>query len=93
MAENGCCVICAPTIGNLRIAVDFPGYTTQRPLRIRVEHAAALTGQGAAIERLRQEIVDELRGLLNFAPSVEMVPPDIFGRLGIQKIALIVRES
>jgi phenylacetate-CoA ligase len=81
------------TTGNLRIVADFPGYTTQRPLRIRVEHAVALTGQGAAIERLRQELADKLRGLLNFAPSVEMVPPDTFEKPGIQKIALIERES
>ena len=81
------------TTGNLRIVADFPGYTTQRPLRIRVEHTAALAGQGAAIERLGQEIADKLRGLLNFAPAVEMVPPDTFEKPGIQKIALIVRES
>ncbi len=81
------------TTGNLRIVADFPGYTTQRPLRIRVEHAAALAGDGAAIERLRQEIAEKLRGLLNFAPAVEMVGPDTFEKPGIQKIALIVRES
>jgi phenylacetate-CoA ligase len=81
------------TTGNLRIVADFPGYTTQRPLRIRVEHAAALAGDGAAIERLRQEIAEKLRGLLNFAPAVEMVEPDTFEKPGIQKIALIVRES
>jgi phenylacetate-CoA ligase len=81
------------TTGNLRIVADFPGYTTQRPLRIRVEHGAALAGQGAAIERLRQEIAEKLRGLLNFAPAVEMVEPDTFEKPGIQKIALIVRES
>jgi phenylacetate-CoA ligase len=80
------------TTGNLRIVADFAGYTTQRPLRIRVEHAAALDGDGAAIERLRQEITAKLRGLLNFAPSVEMVEPDTFEKPGIQKIALIVRE-
>lgn len=81
------------TTGNLRIVADFPGYTTQRPLCIRVEHAAALAGQGAAIEQLRHEIADKLRGLLNFAPSVEMVLPDTFEKPGIQKIALIVREN
>ena len=57
------------------------------------ESAAALTGQGAAIERLRQEMADELRGLLNFAPSMEMVPPDTFEKLGIRKDTLIVREN
>jgi hypothetical protein len=29
------------TTANLRIIADFPGYTTQRPLRIKVEHGAA----------------------------------------------------
>jgi phenylacetate-CoA ligase len=81
------------TSGNLRIVADFPGYTTQRPLRIRVEHGLALAGDGAGIERLRQEISERLRGLLNFAPAVEMVPPDTFEKPGIHKIALIVREE
>jgi phenylacetate-CoA ligase len=81
------------TSGNLRIVADFPGYTTQRPLRIKVEHGSALAGDGVAIERLRQEISERLRGLLNFAPAVEMVPSDTFEKPGIHKIALIVREE
>ncbi|MBI4268974.1 MAG: phenylacetate--CoA ligase family protein [Candidatus Rokubacteria bacterium] len=81
------------TTGNLRIVADFAGHTTQRPLRIKVEHGPALAGDGAAIERLRQEIAERLRGLLNFAPAVEMVPPDTFEKPGVQKVALIVRED
>ncbi len=81
------------TTGNLRIVADFPGYTTQRPLRIKVEHGAPLAGAGGAIERLRQEIAERLRGLLNFAPAVEMVAPDTFEKPGIHKVALIVREA
>ena len=81
------------TTGNLRIVADFPGYTTQRPLRIKVEHGPALAGDGAAIEQLRQELAERLRGLLNFAPAVEMVPPDTFEKPGIHKVALIVREG
>ena len=80
------------TTGNLRIVADFEGYTTQRPLPIKVEHGPVLAGDGAAIERLRQEVAERLRGLLNFAPAVEMVPPDTFEKPGIQKVALIVRE-
>jgi phenylacetate-CoA ligase len=81
------------TTGNLRIVADFPGYTTQRPLPIRVEYGPGLAGDGAAIERLRQELGERLRGLLNFAPAVEMVPPDTFEKPGIHKVALIVREG
>jgi phenylacetate-CoA ligase len=81
------------TTGNLRIVADFPGYTTQRPLRIKVEHGTALAGDGAALERLRQEVAERLRGLLNFAPAIELVPPDTFEKPGIHKIALIVREQ
>ena len=81
------------TTGNLRIVADFPGYTTQRPLRIKVEYAPGLAGDGGAIERLRQELGERLRGLLNFAPAVEMVPPDTFEKPGIHKIALIVRDN
>jgi phenylacetate-CoA ligase len=80
------------TTGNLRIVADFPGHTTQRPLRIKVEHGPALAGRGGEIERLRQEVGERLRGLLNFAPAIEMVPPDTFEKPGIQKVALIVRE-
>lgn len=81
------------TTGNLRIIADFPGYTTQRPLRIKVEHGTVVAGDGAAIERLRQELAERLRGLLNFAPAVEMVLPDTFEKPGIHKIALILREQ
>lgn len=81
------------TTGNLRIIADFPGHTTQRPLRLRVEHGPALTGRGAEIERLGQEVAGRLRGLLNFAPTVEMVPPDTFEKPGVHKVALIVREA
>jgi phenylacetate-CoA ligase len=81
------------TTGSLRIVADFPGHTTQRPLRIRVEHGLALAGRGDEIERLRQELSARLRGLLNFAPAVEMVPPDTFEKPGVQKVALIVREE
>ncbi len=80
------------TTGNLRIIADFPGHTTQRPLRIRAEHGEGLAGKGEEIERLRSEISALLRGLLNFAPAVEMVPPNTFEKPGIHKVALIVRE-
>jgi phenylacetate-CoA ligase len=81
------------TTGNLRVVADFPGHTTQRPLRIRVEHGAALAGRDDEIERLRQEVSQRLRGLLNFAPAVEMVEPDTFEKPGVHKVALIVREQ
>jgi phenylacetate-CoA ligase len=81
------------TTGNLRIVADFPGHTTQRPLRIRVEYGLALAGRRDDIERLRQELSQRLRGLLNFAPAVEMVAPDTFEKPGVHKVALIVREE
>lgn len=81
------------TSGNLRIVADFPGHTTQRPLRIQVEYGPPLAGRGDEIERLRQELSERLRGLLNFAPAVEMVPPDTFEKPGVQKVALIAREE
>ncbi len=81
------------TTGSLRIVADFPGHTTQRPLRIRVEHGEELAGSPDAIERLRLEVADRLRGLLNFAPAVEMVAPNTFEKPGIHKVALIVRET
>ena len=81
------------TTGNLRIVADFPGHTTQRPLRIKVEYGPSFAGRGEGIERLRQELSERLRGLLNFAPAVEMAPPDTFEKPGVHKVALIVREA
>jgi phenylacetate-CoA ligase len=60
---------------------------------IRVEHGRALAGRGDEIERLRFEVSQRLRGLLNFAPAVEMVKPDTFEKPGVHKVALIVREQ
>jgi len=81
------------TTGNLRIIADFPCHTTQRPLRIKVEYGEALAGKGEEIERLRAELSARLHGLLNFAPAVEMVPPNTFEKPGVHKVSLIVREG
>lgn len=81
------------TTGNLRIIADFRGHTTQRPLGIKVEYGEGLSGEREAIEQLRAEVSQRLRGLLNFAPAVEMVPPNTFEKPGIHKVALIVREG
>lgn len=61
--------------------------------RIRVEYGPALAGRGDDIERLRQEVSQRMRGLLNFAPAVEMVAPDTFEKPGVHKVALVVRED
>jgi len=39
------------------------------------------------------ELSERLRGLLNFAPAVKMMPPDTFEKSGVRKVALIVREK
>lgn len=81
------------TTGALRVVADFPGHTTQRPLRIKVEYGPGLAGQKDEIARLGDEVAGRLRGLLNFASAVEMVAPDTFEKPGVQKVALIVREG
>jgi phenylacetate-CoA ligase len=81
------------TTGALRVVADFPGHTTQRPLRIKVEYGPALAGRPDEIARLGDEVAGRLRGLLNFAPAVEMVAPNTFEKPGVQKVALIVREG
>lgn len=81
------------TTGMLRIVADFVGHTTQKPLRIKVEHGEALRGRPEEIARLADEIAERLRGLLNFVPAVEMVTPNTFEKPGVQKVALIVREE
>lgn len=77
------------TTGLMKIIADFPGHTTQKPLRIKIEH-----GPGVApgeVPHLSDELCHKLQSLLVFRPEIEMVPPDTLDKPGVQKVALIER--
>jgi len=77
------------TTGELRIRADFEGHTTQRPLRVAVEHAADLPAEEQ--ERLRSDVEARLRGALNIKAVVELLAEGALERPGVQKVALIER--
>lgn len=77
------------TTGELRLLVDFPGHSTQRPLKVRVEHGEDLD-EGARQE-LRAAIEERGRSALNVKLEVELAPPGSLGTPGVAKVALIER--
>jgi phenylacetate-CoA ligase len=77
------------TTGLMKVIVDFPGHTTQHPLKLKVEY-----GPGVALQevpQLREELSKKLQSLLAFRPEIEMVPPDSLEKPGVQKVSLIER--
>jgi len=77
--------------GAIKVVVDFPGHTTQRPLRVKVEHGHGVTS--ADRPALVAELERRLREALAFRPVVELVPPDTFEKPGVQKVSLIERVT
>lgn len=77
------------TTGEMRIVVDFPGHSTQRPLPVRVEHGAGVAE--AELPRLRETIEIRGRSALNVRLAVELVPPGSLGAPGAAKVPLIER--
>lgn len=77
--------------GELRIRPDFDGHTTQRPLPVAIEHAAGLSDEEC--QQLTRDAEARLRGALNIKAAVQLVPEGTLERPGLQKVALIERES
>ncbi len=77
------------TTGAIKVVVDFPGHTTQQPLRVKVEHGSGVAT--AELPALKAELERRLREALAFRPVVELVPPDTFEKPGVQKVSLIER--
>jgi phenylacetate-CoA ligase len=77
------------TTGAIKVVVDFPGHTTQQPLRVKVEHGAGVAP--AELPALKAELERRLREALAFRPVVELVPPDTFEKPGVQKVSLTER--
>ncbi len=79
------------TTGAIKVVVDFPGHTTQQPLRVKVEHGPGVAA--AELPALKAELERRLREALVFRPVVELVPPDTFEKPGVQKVSLIERVT
>jgi phenylacetate-CoA ligase len=77
------------TTGAIKVIADFAGHTTQRPLRVKVEHGPGVAK--AELPALQAEVERKLREALAFRAIVEMVPPDTFEKPGVQKVSLIER--
>jgi phenylacetate-CoA ligase len=77
------------TTGNLRLIADFPGHSTERRLKVRVEHqpglgAEQLSGLAADLER-------RITQVLAFRPELELVPPGVLPEAGVNKTMLVER--
>lgn len=75
--------------GEMRIRADFEGHSTQRPLRIVVEHAEGM--DQAAQQRLSTEIEARVRSALNVKVMVHLVPALTLARPDHAKVNLIER--
>ncbi len=77
------------TTGLMKVMVDFPGHTTQKPLKVKVEYGPGVAA--GEVAGLHDELCHKLQALLVFRPEVEMVPPNTLEKPGVQKVALIER--
>jgi phenylacetate-CoA ligase len=75
--------------GAMQIIADFPGHTTQKPLKLQVEYSHNL--KHTEIEKLKLDLERKIKELLVFKPEVEMVPADIIERPQAAKALLIKR--
>lgn len=75
--------------GAMQIMADFPGHTTQKPLKIQVEYAANLVKP--EVEKLKFDLEHKIQELLVFRPEIEMVPPETIERPQASKVSLIKR--
>ena len=77
------------TTGLMKVVADFPGHTTQKPLKVVVEYGAGV--KPGEVAQLEDELCRKIQSLLAFRPEIEMVPPDTLDKPGVQKVALIER--
>jgi phenylacetate-CoA ligase len=75
------------TTGLFKILVDFPGHSTDRPLRLRVESDAPVGDNGTAAERVAATVKDRL----NVKVVVDIVPSGTYQSPASRKPVLIER--
>jgi phenylacetate-CoA ligase len=76
------------TSGRFRIAADFPGHSTDRPLVLRVECGET----GTQPDTATTEVAAAVRSALGIRVEVLMVPPGTFPPPGAKKTPLIERD-
>lgn len=76
--------------GNLRVLADFAGHSTERRLRVRVEHRADLTPE--EVVAVGDELERRLARVLAFKPRLELVPPGVVPAPSANKTALVERS-
>lgn len=77
------------TTGLFKIIVDFPGHSTDRPIRVKVESAAI----GQEARTAGETIANRIKNSLGFKAVVEIVPPGTFEPPGSRKPVLVERIS
>lgn len=77
------------TTGNMRIVADFPGHSTERRLKIRVEHSPDL--EPTVLQQLAGNLERRITQTLAFRPDLKFVPPGVLPEAGVNKTALIER--
>jgi phenylacetate-CoA ligase len=75
--------------GNVRIVADFPGHSTEKRLRVRVEHAAGLSAE--QLIGLGEDLTRRITQVLAFRPDLELVPPGVLPEAGVNKTMLVER--
>jgi phenylacetate-CoA ligase len=75
--------------GNVRIVADFPGHSTERRLKVRVEHAPDLGAHQLA--GLADDLSRRITQVLAFRPDLELVPPGVLPEAGVNKTMLVDR--
>lgn len=75
------------TTGLFKIIVDFPGHSTDHPIRMRVESASLEAGAG----NLAEIIESRVKNTLGFKAVVEIVPAGTYESPGSRKPVLIER--
>lgn len=59
------------TTGEIQVLLEQPGPVVEPPLKIHVEYSRGYSGE---LEQLKQEVEEELRSKLIFAPDIILVP-------------------
>jgi phenylacetate-CoA ligase len=79
------------TTGALRIVADFPGHSTQQPLKLRVERGHDMSVD--ADVDLAAAITGLVSSALNVKTAVEVVDTGALGSVGAAKVQLVERSA
>jgi phenylacetate-CoA ligase len=75
------------TTGQFKIVVDFPGHSTDKPIRLRVEASDDTAEPAQIVDLVSQKVKDSL----GFKVNVEIVPAGTYENPGSRKPVYIER--